>query len=132
MAEALTPSAVLEEYDIVGREVPTSVINKMRGRFAALEIEGVGSWKMLCDEVTDLDAKKKIDQDRLYVAQACAEVLSEKIGHVKYRDGISWKDRLIQLETKEDFLHLFAILGIQNNEWQISSWLANNGYTNCI
>ena len=128
MNNALTPSKVLEEYDIVGAKIPKSLMTEMREKFASLEMEDVGIWKILCDEVADINVEQKVDQQKLYVAQACAEVLSEKISRLEYTDGLGWRNRIDQLETKEDFHALFSVLGILDDKWQSSIWLQKNNF----
>ncbi|MCK5020607.1 MAG: DEAD/DEAH box helicase family protein, partial [Candidatus Peribacteraceae bacterium] len=128
MNEALTPSGFMEQYEFIDRKIPVRLIAEMRNRFDALEVEGVGSWKMLCDEVANLDVEKKVNQNRLYVVQACAEVLLEKISTKKSYDDLYWDQRVQQLNSPEEFWQLFALLNVAFEDVFSSAWFRNNGY----
>lgn len=131
MQKPLTPAQVLEEYDILGRSIPDHLIDEMRGKFSALEEQGISSWRILCDEVASVNTEKGVDQDRLYVTQAIAEILSSSINTKVRVDGLDWSKRIAILEKPNDFKHLFLLLNIPGNEWSNAGWYGRNGYGAC-
>jgi hypothetical protein len=125
MNKPITPALVLQEYDIQGRKIPMKLINEMRERFEELELEGVHPWRMLInevmleDEIKELEDRKerKIARDRVWVAQACAEVMLEKISQRK-KDNLTTKDRTSFLEDRNQYKK-FATLIESNLEDRI-------------
>lgn len=83
MSESLKPSDVLEQYNIIGRDVSTHLVSRMRRMFKTMEEAGETPVCILQDAMSGLSPSKKVDADRIYVIQACAEVLGIELEPVE-------------------------------------------------
>ncbi len=136
MNNPMTPSRVLEEYDIVGRDISGHLIEEVRLAFAKLETAGVHAWEILCTEalVGEYGGKMRSDWrsdvDQSYIRSAISDVLLENVieGKRIKRDGMNWKQRVAWCNEPRDYQCLFDVLGARQGEWINSSWLISNGY----
>ncbi len=71
-------------------------------------------WRTLCLSFNG----ETMGGDRLRAARVIADVLYES-------DGLFWRDRINWCESRDDYRKLFAVLGIEGDKWQNTSWLVH-------
>ena len=127
MKQKMTPTQALDlvEREKEGSDFSKNLIENMRERFASPEKEGAHPWKMLCEEISQQNDGSNVEQERMCVIQACADVLLDG-GHLQSDDGLTWSKRIADLSEPKDFLHLFEVLRIPDEEWKSSRWLQND------
>jgi len=122
MKKALTPISVLDQYNIVGKKIPKDIIVSVRAQLESNQ-HNSHSWLQLIDAQAEASAEsdQRVREQRAYVLQAISEVLVDT-------SDMTWRQRMRDFTTPQQYSSFFELLGIEEDRWIKSSWLSEHGF----